>query len=287
MVFDDLMRIIQKVNIVSKELTNQKALGLHNSPFRGRGIVFDSVRKYEIGDDIRTINWNVTAKFKETYVNTFKEDKERLIWLLIDISGSVVFGTDKYSKWELEQILSASIAFSSIKANNAVGVIFFSNKVEGCIRPAKGMTAFGYIARNIIDFKPNGNATDIIPALELLMSSGNKCSLVFILSDFITQNYKTYCKLLMQKHELIAIRVYDKMETCFSDLGWVNLKDAENMSSNWINTSSAKIKNSLIKNFEDTEKYFYEVFSINAHNILNISTNDDPVEKLVRFMYNR
>jgi uncharacterized protein (DUF58 family) len=287
MELDELMLVIQKIKILSNTISKQKFSGANNSLFKGRGLTFDSVRKYEIGDDIRDINWNVTAKFRETYINTFQEDKQSLIWLLIDVSGSLEFGTGKYNKWEIEQILSATIAYSSIKNNNAVGVIFFSNKIEGYIRPAKGLAVFSQIIRKIVNIKPSGQPTNICPAFELLMSSGSKSSLVFILSDFITNNYKSYTKLISQKHELIAVRVYDKIETFLPNMGWVYFNDSEFIASKWVNTSSKSVKADILKNQQNGEKYFNDVFSGKGLYSLNVCTTDKPIEKILTFMYNR
>jgi uncharacterized protein (DUF58 family) len=287
MELEDLIRNVQKIEILNKSFSKQKLAGLYSSKLKGRGLTFDSIRKYEIGDDIRNINWNVTARFKETYVNTFTEDKERIVWILLDISSSGVFGTKIRSKIDLEIEIAATLIYSCIKKNDAVGVIFFSDKVEKVIKPAKGMAAFVYISKELVNIKPCGCSTNLCEAIHFLMNISPKSSLVFILSDFITAGYSPYCKTLALKHELIAIKVYDEREAGLPGLGWVKLKEAESKKERWVNTSSAKFNNSLANNFEQREVYFKEAFNAIPNNTLAISTGDDYIEKLLKFMDSR
>jgi uncharacterized protein (DUF58 family) len=284
MELEELIRNIRKIEILNKSISKQKLSGLHNSSLKGRGLTFDSVRKYEIGDDIRNINWNVTARFRETYINTFTEDKERIVWILIDVSSSGAFGTKRCSKLDLEIEIAATLIYSCIKNNDAVGVIFFSDKIEKFFKPAKGMMAFVHMVKELVDIQPCGNSTNLCNGLQFLMSINHKSSLIFILSDFISSDYSVYCKTVALKHELIAIRVYDEKEFELPKLGWVRLKEAESKKERWENTSSEKFKNSLHNSFTNAENYFKETFSAIPNNTLTINTGENFNEKLFKFM---
>lgn len=284
MEIEQLIRTVQKIDILNKNTSKHRSGGLHNSMLKGRGITFDAVRKYEVSDDIRNINWNVTARFRETHTNTFVEDKERIVWILVDISGSTAFGTKVSSKLDLEIEIAATLTYSCIKKNDAVGVMFFSDKIEKLIKPAKGMNAFGNIIKELVEIKPGGNSTELSNSLRFLMSIALKSSVVFILSDFLSNNYGAHCKALAVKHDVIAIRIYDESELELPKLGWVKFREAESDEEKWINTSSEKFRKNLRENFLVSESYFKETFRAYPGNMMTITTGENFIERLLKFM---
>jgi uncharacterized protein (DUF58 family) len=284
MEFEELIRTVRKIDISDKNIYVQKLSGLYQSKLKGDGLSFDSIRKYEIGDDVRDINWNVTARFNEPHINTFTEDKQRLIWIIIDVSGSSIFGANKRNKIDLEIEIGANLAYNAIKNGDSVGAIFFSDKVEKMIPPAKGMQNFWLIAKTMTDIKPSGKPTNLNSALEFLIKINSKRSLAFVLSDFIDNRYADYLKNLQQKHKLIAIKVFDKLEREFPNIGWIKLKDAETGKDQWVNTGSAKFRKSFNDRFETADLYFKNAFSNNRLNTLLIATDDNVEEKLLNFI---
>ena len=225
MELDELIREIEKMEMLSRQVSHQKLAGLFNSSFKGRGVSLDAIRRYEPGDDVRDINWNVTARFQETYINTFTEDKERLIWILLDTSGSGRFSTSGKSKFEIAVLLAATLAYSAVDNNDRVGVICFNGKVQQVIQPARGMLHFWRIAKELVSLKPQGRSAGLNEALEFLMKINNKSSLVFLLSDFMETDYAPSARILAQQHQLAAIRIFDEKEKHLPTLGWVNLLD--------------------------------------------------------------
>jgi uncharacterized protein (DUF58 family) len=283
MELEELISTVRRIDILDKSSYKQKLSGLYTSTIKGHGLTFDSIRKYQVADDSKNINWNATARFREPYVNIFTEDKERLVWIVIDVSGSTFFGTGNRSKVDLEIEIGATLAYSALKNNDAVGVIFFSDKIEGLIQPNKGMRNFWHIAKKMVDIKPAEAKTDISFALQLLMKIGGKRSMIFMLSDFMGDDYSAAVKILEQNHKLIAIKVYDEIERSLPGIGWVKLRDSESGDEQWANTSSSKFKIKYNNRFAKAENYFSETFS-HSPNTLTISTSENAVEKLLKFM---
>jgi uncharacterized protein (DUF58 family) len=287
MELEELVRRIQKTDLLNKNLSKQKLAGGFNSMFKGRGVVFDSVRKYVAGDDIRDINWNVTARFQETFINTYSEDKERLVWLLMDVSGSGIFGSKGKSKLDQQIEIAATIAYSAITDNDRVGIIFFSNKIECVLEPARGMTAFWRIARELINHNPGNSSTDIESVLHYFMKINKKSSILFIISDFLDDEYAPVLQMVAQKHELVAIRVYDELEKNFPAIGWLKFKDAEGNGEGWVNTGSQSYRQAYHDHFKKAESYFIDALEgTNAGSVM-ISTMDDPSDKLFHFSSKR
>ncbi|HTE02141.1 MAG TPA: DUF58 domain-containing protein [Mucilaginibacter sp.] len=280
----ELIKTVQKINLLSNSISRQKLAGGNISALKGRGIVFDSVRKYETGDDVRSINWSVTARFRETYVNTFNEDKVRRVWLLIDVSGSGAIGTTRRSKIDLEIEIAATIAYNAIRKNDSVGVIFFSDKIERLIMPIKGMAGFWHIAKAMVECKPCSGSTSIDCALNFLMKINCTSSLVFILSDFLTTGYERAGAIFAQQNDIFTIRVYDKIEYQLPKLGWVKLRDIEGGQQKWVNTSSEQFS----KTYSDQQLRIGENYTgfIRKNGIKNIevSTDEDIIEKLSLLM---
>jgi uncharacterized protein (DUF58 family) len=284
MELNELIQKIQKVELLSKSVTHQKLSGLFNSSFKGRGLSFNSIRKYESGDDIRTINWNVTARIREPYTNTYTEDRERLIWIMIDVSGSGVFGTNKQSKADLAIEIGATLAFSALSNNDRVGVIFFSDRIEKLIQPARGMVNFWRIAKEMIHISPQGKSTDLTNALQYLLKINRQKSLIFLLSDFICKDYQAAAKVVAQQHELTPIRVFDNKEQSLPNVGWAKFKDAESGHEKWVNTGSKVFKDMYNSRYKEVEQYYNETFDRLSGGKLTIGTGDDYIQQLISFM---
>ncbi len=284
MELNELIKTVQRIDLLSNSVSKQKLAGASHSLLKGRGVVFDSIRKYEAGDDIRTINWSVTARFRESYVNTFNEDKVRRIWLLIDISGSTMLGSHRRRKIDLEIEIAATLAYNAIRKNDSVGVIFFSDKIVRLIMPIKGMSSFWHIARAMVESKPCAGTTNINCALVFLMKINCTGSVVFIISDFITTGYERSCAIFSQQNDVLAIRVYDKMEHQLPKLGWVKLKDIESGKQRWINTSAAEFNKTYQATQLKNEENYASFLTKNAIKNISVRTDDDIIEKLSLIM---
>jgi len=284
MELDQLIRTVQKIDLLTNTVTRQKLAGGSPSPFKGRGIVFDSIRKYEPGDDVRSINWNVTARFLDTYVNTFNEDKVRRIWLVIDVSGSTSLGTSRRRKIDLEMEIGATLAYNAIRKNDSVGVIFFSDKIEQLIMPVKGMAGFWHIARAMVDMKPCEGTTSIDITLNFLMKINTTGSLVFIISDFMTSGYERTCAIFAIQNDVLAIRVHDKIEYKLPKLGWVNLKDIESGKHKWINTSVGQFNKRYSETQLKEQENYTSFVRRNGIRNMEVGTDEDIMEKLSLLM---
>jgi uncharacterized protein (DUF58 family) len=280
MKLDELIKTVQKIDLLSNTISRQKLAGSNPSPFKGRGIVFDSLRKYEPGDDVRDINWKVTARFLDTYVNTFNEDKVRRIWLLVDVSGSSLVGTNRRSKIDLEVEVAATLAYSAIRKNDSVGVIFFSDKIERLIMPIKGMSGFWYIARALVESKPCAGTTSIDVALNFLMKLNTSSSLVFIISDFLTTGYERACATFAQQNDVLTVRVFDKIEYKLPKLGWVKLRDIESGSEKWINTRNGQFDAVHQENHTKQLDNYTSFLRKNGIKNIAVGTDEDMIEKL-------
>jgi uncharacterized protein (DUF58 family) len=280
----ELILGIQKLELWCKSSSGQKLGGMFRSTFKGKGMVLDTVRKYEIGDDIRDMNWNTTARFQEAYTNSFIEDKERLIWLLIDVSNSCAFGSAENNKHERSVQVAATIAYNALASKNTVGVIFFSDTITEVIHPVRGSGHFFNIARQLLLQKPCGNSTNMAMALQFFMKLNRKHSSVYLLSDFQCEGYEPYCKILAQRHELTAIRVYDERETSFPKAGWAKLQDAENRRVNWVNTSSVSFQEAYRGHQIAAAKNFKTFFTQNDVPSVSISTSENFMTGLLNFM---
>ncbi len=245
----ELLKKIRKIEIKSKGLSNQIFAGQYHSAFKGSGMTFSEVRAYQYGDPIRTIDWNVTARFNEPFVKVFEEERELTVMLLIDVSGSENTGSKQQLKRDLITELCATIAFSAIQNNDKIGVIFFSDRIEQFIVPKKGKSHILRIIRTLLTFKPEGKKTDISIALKYLSSIIKKRSTAFLISDFIDQNYESTLKIAAKKHDLIALRVNDELESDLSGLGLIKIEDPESGKMVWIDTSSKEAQTKLKAKF--------------------------------------
>jgi len=238
----DLFKKVRKIEIKTRGLSNQIFSGEYHSVFKGRGMAFSEVREYQYGDDIRNIDWNVTARFNHPFVKIFEEERELTVVLLIDVSGSGHFGTNGQLKQELITEIAAVLSFSAINNNDKVGVIFFSDKIEKFIPPKKGSSHILRIIRELIDFHAENTGTNIAEALRYLTNVIKKRSTAFIISDFMDDNFEKALQIANHKHDLIAIRVTDDRELEIPNVGLVKMRDAETGNIRWVDTSSRRVR---------------------------------------------
>jgi uncharacterized protein (DUF58 family) len=238
----ELLKKVRRIELKTKGLSNQIFSGEYHSAFKGRGMAFSEVREYAVGDEVRTIDWNVTARFGHPYVKIFEEERELTVILVVDVSASDSFGTTEQIKKSLITEICAVLAFSAITNNDKIGVIFFSNKVEKFISPKKGKSHILRIIRELIEFTPEEQGTNISEALRYLNNVVKKRSIAFLISDFMDQDYEDSLKLANKKHDMVALRIYDKRETEMPNVGMAQFSDPETGEVRWVNTSSRKIR---------------------------------------------
>ncbi|WP_201986877.1 DUF58 domain-containing protein [Hymenobacter rubidus] len=284
MEIQELIQKIQKVEIACEKLTQQKLAGLFNSSFHGRGWSIDSVRKYEVGDNIRDIEWNVTARFRETFVKTFTQEKERQVWILLDVSNSMRHNSLAKSKHDVAREIGAALAFSALDSQDQVGVILYSDKIERLIPMARGKAHFWRIAKELVAVSPASKATDSTCALEFLLKSNTKSSVVFLVSDFVGGGYERASQVVAQQHELVAIRVFNEQEAEVPRLGWMRMLDAESGKTRWMNTSSAAFRQRQQSHFDETADRFRAAYHNTAVRHLSVSTPGNYMESLIHFL---
>ena len=251
----ELLKKVRKIEIKTRRLSNNIFGGEYHSAFKGRGMTFSEVRSYQFGDDVRTIDWNVTARYNEPFVKVFEEERELTLMLIVDVSSSALFGTDSALKKNILTEISATLAFSALQNNDKVGLILFSDQIELYIPPSKGKTHVLRIIRELIEFKPLSKKTDINSALEFLNKVMKKKSIAFLLSDFISSDYEKSLKIVSKKHDLTGIKVYDKLEEFIPNLGLVQMFDQELGEIKLIDTSSSKIRKNYKNQQERTKCY--------------------------------
>jgi uncharacterized protein (DUF58 family) len=283
----DLLKKVRKIEIKTRRLTNNIFGGEYHSAFKGRGMTFSEVRNYQFGDDVRTIDWNVTARYNEPFVKVFEEERELTLMLLVDVSGSEFFGTDNVLKKNIVTEISATLAFSALQNNDKVGLILFSDEVELYIPPSKGKTHVLRIIRELIEFKPKSKKTDISEALQFLIGVIKKKSIAFILSDFISENYEKTLKICAKKHDLTGIRIFDKMEESIPNMGIISMFDQETEEVKMIDTSSHSLRKKYELFNKVNSKRFNQVFSKHGAGTLNCRTDESYVKKLLSYFKTR
>ncbi|MFN4123900.1 MAG: DUF58 domain-containing protein [Flavobacteriales bacterium] len=283
----ELLKRVRKIEIKSRGLSSQLFSGEYHSAFKGRGMSFSEVREYQPGDDIRNIDWNVTARFNHPYVKVFEEERELTIMLLVDMSGSGSFGTQGQFKLELITELCAVIAFSALQNNDKVGVIIFTNGIEKFIPPKKGRKHVLRIIRELIDFQPSNNQTDIGEALRYLMNVTKKRSTVFLLSDFFDRGYEDSLKITAQKHDLVALKISDPREQELPDVGLVKFMDAETGKTMWVDTSDRNIRKDYKLNHKESDHYTKVLLRKAGVDFAEISTNRSYVNPLINLFKRR
>jgi uncharacterized protein (DUF58 family) len=283
----DLLKKVRKIEIKTKGLSNHLFSGEYHSAFKGRGMAFSEVREYQLGDEIRTIDWNVTARFNHPYVKVFDEERELTVMLLMDVSGSENFGTQNQQKQDLATELCAVLAFSAIQNNDKVGVIFFSDKIEKFIPPKKGRTHILMIIRELIDFKPENTGTDVGVALRYFTSVIKKKCTAFILSDFISPAFDNELKIANKKHDIIALRLYDKHEEVFPNLGLIPMKDEETGELLWVNTGDEQIRNAFTVEARGRIAALGDTFKKSGVDFTSIGTHESYVKPLMTLFKKR
>lgn len=283
----ELLKKVRKIEIKTRGLSNQVFAGEYHSAFKGRGMTFSEVREYQYGDDIRNIDWNVTARFSHPYVKIFEEERELTVMLLIDLSDSKEFGTQQQLKRELMTELAAVISFSAIQNNDKIGVIFFSDKIEKYIPPKKGRKHILHIIREVIDLRPENKGTNIAEALRYLTNVQKKKTTSFILSDFIDNGFSDALKIANHKHDVIALHVFDKREKTLPNVGLIRMRDAETNQFMWIDTSSAKVRKQYEKTWNEALEILKDTFTHAGVDNAQLATDEDYVKPLLQLFKQR
>jgi uncharacterized protein (DUF58 family) len=283
----EILKKVRKIEIKTKRLSNHIFSGEYHSSFKGRGMTFSEVRKYHYGDDVRNIDWNVTARYNEPFVKVFEEERELTMMLMVDISNSEYFGTKKQLKREVITEIAATLAFSAIQNNDKVGLLLFSDDVELFIPPKKGKSHVLRIIRELIEFKPKSIKTNITKALEYLSGILKKKAIVFILSDFIDDKYDNALKIVGKKHDVTGIKVFDRREKEIPKLGVIHIQNTENNKVEIINTNSKKVRNKYKASFLKNEDYFVNAFRKSGSGIIKTMVGQDYVKELMGYFKNR
>jgi uncharacterized protein (DUF58 family) len=282
-----LLKKVRKIEIKTKGLSNHIFAGEYHTAFKGKGMAFSEVREYQPGDDIRSIDWNVTARYNSPFVKVFEEEREMTVMLLIDVSASGNFGTQEQFKRELATELAAILAFSAINNNDKVGVIFFTDKVEQFIPPKKGKSHILRIIREVLAFEPTGKGTDIAGALEYFSAVIKKRSICFILSDFMSKEFDRPLKIASKKHDLVALRIHDIREDTLPNVGLVPMQDAETEKMLFVDTSSKKVRDNFAKNRAQATEKLRKLFPASGVDLIDITTGTDYVKPLINFFKTR
>jgi len=278
-----LLKKVRKIEIKTRRLSDHVFGGEYHSTFKGRGMTFSEVRQYQFGDDVRAIDWNVTARYNEPFVKIFEEERELTLMLVVDVSGSEVFGTRSQFKRETLTEIAATLAFSALQNNDKVGLVLFSDQVELFIPPKKGRSHILRIIRELLEFKPLSQKTDISSALEFLSSVLKKKAIVFLLSDFMNEGYQKTLRIAAKKHDLTGIRVFDPMEKTLPNLGMVPMIDAETGDMKWINTFSKKVRRKYAAQYAANVNSFEELFKKNGAGHLSCCVEESYVKKLLGY----
>ena len=278
----ELLKKVRRIEIKTRGLSRNIFAGQYHSAFKGRGMAFSEVREYQYGDDIRDIDWNVTARYVRPYIKVFEEERELTVMLLIDVSGSRDFGSVNVMKKEVITEIAATLAFSAIQNNDKIGVVFFSDKIEKFIPPQKGKKHILYIIRELIDFKPQDTKTDIGPVLKFLTNAIKKRCTTFLISDFIDKDgFKDALTIANRKHDVVAIQVYDRRETELPSVGLMKIKDAETGAERWIDSSSARVREAYKEWWNRRQTIMSDSFKKCRVDSVSIRTEDDYVKALI------
>ncbi|MEO1010660.1 MAG: DUF58 domain-containing protein [Bacteroidota bacterium] len=283
----ELLKKVRKIEIKTRRLSDHIFGGEYHSTFKGRGMTFSEVRQYQFGDDVRSIDWNVTARYNEPYVKVFEEERELTMMLVVDVSGSELFGSTNQFKKEIVTEISATLAFSALQNNDKAGLILFSDEVELFIPPKKGKSHVLRIIRELLEFKPKSRRTNIAEALKYLSNVMKKKAIVFVLSDFMAQEYEHTLKITGNKHDVTGIRVYDRREEEIPNLGMVQMMDAETGSVVLVNTQSKKVRTGYGDYHKERVAYFKETFTKSGCGILSCRVDESYVKKLLGYFKRR
>jgi uncharacterized protein (DUF58 family) len=283
----ELLKKVRRIEIKTRGLSKHIFAGEYHSAFKGRGIAFSEVREYQYGDDIRSIDWNVTARFSHPYVKIYEEERELTVMLLIDVSGSGSFGTFLAFKRDVMTEIAAVLSFSAIFNNDKIGVIFFSDKVEKFIPPLKGRKHILRIIRELLDFKPESNMTNLNEPLRFLTNAIKKRCTAFIISDFMVPDFEEALKIASNKHDVVALKIYDPVEKSIPDVGLIKISDAESGIEKWIDTSSATVRQEYEEWWSNHIDLIKNIFKKCGVDSSEISTNEDYVKPLMKLFKTR
>jgi uncharacterized protein (DUF58 family) len=283
----ELLKKVRKIEIKTKRLSNHIFSGEYHSSFKGRGMTFSEVRQYQYGDDIRNIDWNVTARYNEAHVKVFEEERELTMVLMVDISGSEGFGSKSQFKKDIVTEIAATMAFSATQNNDKIGLILFSDNVELYIPPKKGRSHVLRIIRELIEFEPKSQKTDIAHALKFLSGTQKKKAIVFMISDFMSENYEHTLKIASKKHDITGVRVYDIREEKIPNLGMVTMLDAETGKIQLVDTGSKKVRMNYEKHYQERVNYFKDIFSKSGAGVVNTRVDENYVTKLLGYFKSR
>jgi len=283
----ELLKKVRRIEIKTRGLTRHIFAGEYHSAFKGRGIAFSEVREYQYGDDIRSIDWNVTARFNHPYVKIYEEERELTVMLLIDVSGSGAFGSSKGFKQEIITEIAAVLSFSAIFNNDKIGVIFFSDRVEKFIPPKKGRKHILRIIRELLDFKPESTNTNLDEPLRFLTSAIKKRCTAFLISDFMAPSFEEPMRIASNKHDIVALKIYDPLEKSLPDVGMMKVVDAESGIEKWIDSSSSSVRKEYEKWWEEHIMLIKNIFLKCGIDSTDISTDEDYVKPLMKLFKSR
>ncbi|GAA0714883.1 DUF58 domain-containing protein [Aquimarina litoralis] len=283
----ELLKKVRKIEIKTRRLSDHIFGGEYHSTFKGRGMTFSEVRQYQFGDDVRNIDWNVTARYNEPYIKVFEEERELTMMLMVDVSGSQLFGTKQQFKKEIITEIAATLAFSATQNNDKIGLILFTDEIELFIPPKKGRSHVLRIIRELLEYEPKSTKTDITEALKFLSNVMKKKAIVFVLSDFITDDYQQTLKIVGGKHDVTGIRVYDQREEEIPNLGMVQMEDEETGELLMVNTGSKKVRMNYANYYRDRVDYFKDSFTRSGAGSLSSRVDESYVKKLLGYFKRR
>ena len=279
----ELLKKVRQIEIKSRRLSDNLFGGEYLSTFKGRGMTFSEVRQYQYGDDVRSIDWNVTARYNEPYVKVFEEERELTMMLIVDISGSESFGTKNQQKRDMVTEIAATLAFSATQNNDKIGLLLFSDQIELYIAPKKGKSHVLRIIRELIEFEPKSKKTDLSQALKYLSSVMKKKAIVFVLSDFMDTHYERTLKIVGRKHDVTGIRIYDQNEVSMPNLGMVPMLDAETGKTMLVNTASKSVRKGYEQYYNKSVEYFEKTFTHSGAGTISSRIDESYVKKLLGY----
>ena len=283
----ELLKKVRKIEIKTKGLSNHIFSGEYHTAFKGKGMAFSEVREYQPGDDVRSIDWNVTARYNSPFVKVFEEEREMTVILLIDVSGSSDFGTQTQLKREVATEIAAVLAFSAINNNDKIGVIFFSDKIEKFIPPKKGKSHILRIIRELITFESESKKTNIEVALKYFNNVIKKRAVCFILSDFMDTDFDKSLKIARNKHDIVALRIHDEREEIIPNVGLIKVEDSESGEMRWVDSSNKKVRTNYNNNYREFEKELKQTLQSSGVDHIDVKTGKDYIKPLMNFFKNR
>jgi uncharacterized protein (DUF58 family) len=283
----EIIKKVKELEIISKKITTHLFAGEYQSAFKGKGMRFREVREYSHGDDVRFIDWNVSARYAHPFTKVFEEERELTVILLVDVSASSLFGTVQRRKRDLITEMGAVLTFSAINNNDKVGVIFFSDKIEKYIPPGKGKHHALFIVRELLTATPKRTGTHIREALKFFYRNNRQRSIAFIMSDFIDENYEHRLRVMGRRHDIIGLKVYDKMDSQLPDIGMVKVQDPETLKTQWLDTSNVMVRHNYHQNFIEQSARCKNIFKKAGADLLHLRTDEDYVKILQQFFIRR